>query len=170
MEAIKIVVLLCGLFPPPLPSLQKAMAPSLDPLPTWALSVLRPPGFFMALLPLVTLYIVNHTTQTDPSLPNINDLIANSRIVKQTSVYCHSLSLITRLCNWCNSCTSYYSSVGLSCDADLCLEIVGIIKQEFQQDMISFHCAKDHQDTKKPHHQLTWPKQLNCNCDHHTKS
>ena len=71
--------------------------------------------------------LVHHVAEHAPHHLPLDDLLSNGKILKQASIYCDSLSLITRLRSWINYPT-YYPSVGISCDADLCLEIVGNIR------------------------------------------
>ena len=108
--------------------------------------------------------IIYHLDQINPYF-NDKPLVVNHKIQQRVLIHSDSLSLVQRLRDW-QHYQHYYPSVGTKCDADLCLEIMGIVSYEFSPQCISFHHVRGHQDSKKTFDQLTWQEILNCDCDH----
>ncbi len=109
-------------------------------------------------------HILHLFADNDPELTSSLDLISDNKLSHPISIYSDSLSLITRLREWIRYPT-FYPSIGVKCDSDLCLEIIGTLHQHFHRNDLTFHHVRGHQDEKKPWDLLTWPEKLNCECD-----
>ena len=109
-------------------------------------------------------HILRSLAINDNRLLDLDHLFTNDEISSSIHVYSDSQSLIIRLNDW-RTYPDLYPSVGLSCDSDYCLEIIGLLKHEFHQANVTMSHVCGHQDEKKPWDQLTWPEKLNCHCD-----
>ena len=105
-------------------------------------------------------HILRHCATCDNRLLDTPHLFTNDELSPLVNVYSDSKSLITRRNDW-RTYNDLYPSVGLACDSDFCLEIIGILKNEFQHANISMSHVRGHQDEKKPWDGLTWPEKLN---------